>query len=208
MVTWHWLIDMDKALFTFIHVDGAVGFLDGFMKLLRHQYTWVPLYAFLLYYIIRFGKSQVLPFIALTLLCFAITDYSSASIFKPMLARLRPCHDPDLAGEIRGLVGCGGVYSFPSSHASNHFGLATFWYFAIHRMTSRKWYWLWFWALIICYAQIYVGKHYPLDIAAGALLGFVTGMLCFRIYDRWTIRRSGNINRPDRGRRPSLANAS
>jgi membrane-associated phospholipid phosphatase len=197
MGIWEWIINVDKELFTLIHVEGAVTFLDGFMKLLRHQYTWIPLYAFLLYFIIRFGKKQVIPFVVLTVLCFAITDYSSASIFKPMLGRLRPCHDPELMDEIRGLVGCGGPYSFPSSHASNHFGLATFWFFAIQRMTSKKWYWLWFWAFIICYAQVYVGKHYPLDIAGGALLGFITGMLCFRIYDKWTSHSSGTTRSTD-----------
>ncbi|HTF28056.1 MAG TPA: phosphatase PAP2 family protein, partial [Flavitalea sp.] len=81
------------------------------------------------------------------------------------------------------------------SHASNHFGLATFWFLGIERMTRRKWYWLWLWAGIICYAQIYVGKHYPLDIAGGALLGVMTGLLCFRIFDKWTSQSSGKVNR-------------
>jgi membrane-associated phospholipid phosphatase len=205
MGIWEWIINVDKELFTLIHVEGAVTFLDGFMKLLRHQYTWIPLYAFLLYFIIRFGKKQAIPFIVLTVLCFAITDYSSASIFKPMLGRLRPCHDPELMDEIRGLVGCGGPYSFPSSHASNHFGLATFWFLSIHHMVSKKWYWLWFWAFIICYAQIYVGKHYPLDIAGGALLGVVSGFLCYRLFDRWTSNTSGKVKG---SRKPTLARAT
>lgn len=204
MGIWKWIINMDRKLFTLINVDGAVSHLDGFMLLLRHQYTWIPLYAFLLYFIFRFGKKQAVPFIALTIFCFAITDFSSASIFKPMFARLRPCHDPKMANDIRGLIGCGGPYSFPSSHASNHFGLATFWFLAIRKMASKKWYWLWFWAFIICYAQIYVGKHYPLDIAGGALLGSVTGFICSRLYNRWTSNNSGRVNRSNE---PTLARA-
>jgi membrane-associated phospholipid phosphatase len=203
-----WIVSVDKALFTFIHVEGAVSFLDNFMLLLRHQYTWIPLYAFLLYFVIRRGKKDGLQFVALTLLCFAITDYSSASIFKPMLGRLRPCHDPDLMNDIRGLVGCGGPYSFPSSHASNHFGLATFWFLAIQKMTGKKWYWLWFWAVIICYAQVYVGKHYPLDIAGGALLGVIIGLLCFRLFDRWSARSPGGMHHTRGNRRDTLARAS
>jgi len=204
MNIWDWIIHIDREVFTLIHVEGAVGYLDGLMKFLRHQYTWIPLYAFILWFIIRYAKNQALQFVVLTLLCFAITDYTSASIIKPMLGRLRPCHDPELMDEIRGLVGCGGPYSFPSSHASNHFGLATFWFLGIERMTRRKWYWLWLWAGIICYAQIYVGKHYPLDIAGGALLGVMTGLLCFRIFDKWTSHSSGNVNRS----RTTLAKAS
>lgn len=188
MGTWEWILSLDTELFTLIHVDGAIGQLDGFMKFLRHQFTWIPLYAFVLWFIFRYGRAQAWQFVALTLLCFAITDYTSASIIKPMLGRLRPCHNPELQDEIRGLVGCGGQYSFPSSHASNHFGLATFWFMAITRMTNRKWYWLWLWAGMICYAQIYVGKHYPLDIAGGALLGVLAGLLCFSLFDKWTSR--------------------
>ena len=204
MSVWEWIINIDRELFTLIHVEGAVSYLDGFMKFLRYQYTWIPFYAFILWFIFRYAKSQAWQFVILTLLCFAITDYTSASIIKPMLGRLRPCHDPELMDEIRGLVGCGGPYSFPSSHASNHFGLATFWFLAIRQMTGRKWGWLYAWAGIICYAQIYVGKHYPLDIAGGALLGVLAGLLCFRLFDKWTSHSSGNINRS----KPRLARAS
>jgi len=205
MAIWEWLINVDKELFTIINVDGSVGFLDGFMKLMRHQYTWIPLYAFLLFFIFKAAGKQAWQFIALTLLCFAITDYTSASIIKPMLGRLRPCHDPELLDEVRMLVGCGGPYSFPSSHASNHFGLATFWYLAINRVTRHRWLWLWFWAGLVCYAQIYVGKHYPLDIAGGALLGFLAGSLCYALFDKWITPGSGKLKRSGR---TTLARAS
>ena len=202
MALWEWLLYVDQELFTWINVDGSVGVLDGFMKLMRNQYTWIPLYAFVLFFLIRFAGKQAIQFIILTLLCFAITDYTSASIIKPMLGRLRPCHNPELMDEMRMLVGCGGPYSFPSTHASNHFGLATFWFLAIARITNKKWNWLWLWAGVICYAQIYVGKHYPLDILGGALLGFLAGNLCFAIFDRWITPGSGQVNRP---RRTTLA---
>jgi undecaprenyl-diphosphatase len=186
MSFWDAIVQGDKDLFKLINISGSAEGLDGFMMLMRHQYTWIPLYAFMLYYIVRYARRQAIQFIALTMVCFAITDFTSASIIKPMVARLRPCHDPELMNIARVLVGCGGENSFPSTHASNHFGLATFWFFAITRMTGRKWYWLWAWALIVCYAQVYVGKHFPLDIAGGALLGFLAGVLCFKIFDRWT----------------------
>jgi undecaprenyl-diphosphatase len=39
------------------------------------------------------------------------------------------------------------------------------------------WRWILFaWAFAISYAQVYVGVHFPLDIACGALLGCAIGM--------------------------------
>jgi membrane-associated phospholipid phosphatase len=35
---------------------------------------------------------------------------------------------------------------------------------------------------LICYAQVYVGKHFPSDIAAGALLGIITGTIVAKIF--------------------------
>jgi len=76
-------------------------------------------------------------------------------------------------------------------------------------MTGKKWGWLWIWAIAICYAQVYVGKHYPFDILAGALTGYITGMGMSRLFlfwwnrlgDAWKYKgRLAAINRdsPDR----------
>lgn len=180
-----WLVAIDKALFILIHSDGALPPIDGLMKGLRNAFTWIPLYAFILYWVFRYGKKFAWQFILLSIVTFAITDYTSASILKPALSRIRPCYDPALQDIIRGLVGCGGEFSFPSSHASNHFGLAAFWFYSIYLIKGKKWHWLWVWALIIGYAQVYVGKHYPIDIIGGAVFGYVTGTLLAIIFERW-----------------------
>jgi membrane-associated phospholipid phosphatase len=182
---WELLNVIDKDLFTAIHSEGAVPALDGFFKLMREAITWVPLYAFMLYWIFRFGRQYAWPFVLLTVATFAVADYTSASILKPMFARARPCHDDDLQDVIRGIIGCGGYNSFPSSHAANHFGLAAFWYRSVYLVRTKKWHWLWAWALVIGYAQVYVGKHFPLDIVGGAVLGYGIGALMALIFERW-----------------------
>jgi len=179
-----WLDHIDKVLFVLIQHDSDHSFLDLLMPVLRNALTWIPLYGFVLYYAIRKGKRRAWFFIGLSLLCFAITDSVSAQVLKPLFGRLRPCYDPALQSLLRGLVDCGGPYSLPSSHAANHFGLAAFWYFSVRTMTGKKWNWLWLWATAICYAQIYVGKHYPFDILAGAFMGILTGMGMSRIFER------------------------
>lgn len=188
-MTWiTWLDHLDKTLFVLIQHDTDQPVLDKIMPVLREPLTWIPLYVFMLFYAFRQGKVKAWPFIILTLLTVAITDTVTAQLLKPLFGRLRPCHDPDLQGMIRGLVDCGGLYSMPSNHAANHFGLAAFWYFSIREMNGRKWTWLWVWAAAICYAQVYVGKHYPFDVLVGAVFGFLTGLGIFRVFAYWEWR--------------------
>lgn len=180
-----WLDQLDKLAFTAIHTEFNAPWLDWFMLMLRNAIVWAPLYAWMLYWAIKRGTAIGIKFILITVTCFAITDYSSASIFKPYFERLRPCYDDDTSGMIRGIIGCGGKFSFPSSHASNHFGLAAFWYFAVYYLTRQRWHWVWIWAFMIGLAQVYVGKHFPLDIAGGAALGIITGMALAKIFENW-----------------------
>jgi len=173
---------LDRSLFKLVNQDAHASFLDPVMSLLRNPDTWIPLYVFMAFWsVIRLKKFTWL-FVLCTLLMFAFTDSVTAFVFKPFFERLRPCAEPSLAGIVRVLDGCGGKYSFPSNHAANHFALATFWYGAIKKTTGKKWYWLWAWAFLICYAQVYVGKHYPGDILAGTVFGICAGTLTYRLF--------------------------
>jgi undecaprenyl-diphosphatase len=177
-----WLDQIDKVLVVLIQHDSDQSLWDKIMPVLRDPYTWIPLYLFMLYYVVRKDKQKAWLFIGLSILTFAITDSLTTQILKPLFGRLRPFCDPELHSVIRSLIDCGGIYSMPSSHAANHFGLAAFWYFSIITMSGKKWKWLWIWAAAVCYAQIYVGKHYPSDILAGSLIGYITGMGMSKIF--------------------------
>ena len=181
------LKNLDKELFILIHSKASVPSFDWFFKAMRNALTWVPLYALILYWILRSNRSNAWQFILLTLITFAITDHTSAAIMKPYLQRLRPCFDPELERYVRELVTCGGKFGMPSTHASNHFGLASFWFFSIRWMNRRSWYLLWIWAFVIGYSQVYVGKHYPGDILVGALLGTIVGLSLALVFRRWKL---------------------
>jgi membrane-associated phospholipid phosphatase len=60
-------------------------------------------------------------------------------------------------------------YSFPSGHASTTFSTAT-----ALSMAYPKWYVIapaFLWAGSVSYSRMYLGEHYPTDVAAGAALG-------------------------------------
>ena len=57
--------------------------------------------------------------------------------------------------------------SFPSDHASPAFAIAAI-LFAVHRKLGTL---ALLFAVLMCYARVYVGDHYPGDVLAGAVIG-------------------------------------
>lgn len=180
-----WLEEGDKGLFYLINIKCANPLLDNLMMLLRQPLTWVPLYFFILLFFITNCRKHLLPIIVLSLLTFTLSDFISASILKPVIGRLRPCHDASLAA-INNLPGCGGLFSMPSSHAANHFALAAFWFMVIQFTTGHKWTWLWIWAAAVCFAQVYVGVHFPADVIMGGVLGVLIAQLTIYFFKAWS----------------------
>ncbi len=91
-----------------------------------------------------------------------------------------------MTGKVRLLLEhCSGGFSFTSSHAANHFGLAMFLFISLVPL-FKNYTWLFFiWAAIIAYAQVYVGVHYPLDVIAGAMIGLAVGKLNGMIFKKF-----------------------
>lgn len=174
-----YLIKIDQQIFFLINRVFVNNFFDVLLPLMRSKYFWAPLYLFLIVYFIHNYKSSGIWKVVFLLLTFAITDFVSAGIIKETVQRLRPCNDPEIMGYVRNIVGCGSGYSFVSSHACNHFGIATMLiYFFNYSTWSRYAFNLW--AGIICFAQVYVGVHYPFDVLAGGIIG--VGLANFIIY--------------------------
>ena len=170
------LQSFDQSLFVFVNRIATHPILDVLMPFFRESTVWIPFYLFLIVFIfVNFGKKGWvwLLFAFITVL---LTDQLSSSIIKNWVQRPRPCADPLFSNQVRLLLDhCSGGYSFTSSHATNHFGVATFLFVTLGRFFGSWKYLLFIWAALICYAQVYVGVHYPLDVIFGALLGFMLG---------------------------------
>lgn len=179
------LLYYDYTIWYYINVLWRNPFLDLLVPFIRNQWTWAPLYVFLLSYLLMNHKKNGALWCVFFLLTFAISDQISAHFLKEFFQRTRPCFDTHFANICKLIVPCGGGYSFPSSHAANHFSLAVF--TAITLENKRKWIWTVaiFWAAIVCYAQVYVGVHFPLDVTFGALVGILVGKFTGRLFTRF-----------------------
>lgn len=179
------LLAYDRHLFRIVNNQWSNIFFDWLMPWLRNSTMWLPLYLFLLLFIlINFRKNGwwLILFAAGTVI---MSDFVSSKIIKENIIRLRPCNEPDIAGWVHVLVGYRPQSSsFTSSHAANHFSIAMFLYITL-KNHFKYWPGLFLlWAFSISFAQVYVGVHYPLDITCGALIGILIGYLSGRSFNR------------------------
>ena len=69
--------------------------------------------------------------------------------------------------------------------------MATFLVFTLGQTFKKIKPWLWAWASIIAFSQVYVGVHFPLDVVAGGILGILGELDRGGLLDR-------SVNRVDR----------
>lgn len=176
----------DKNLFLKINTHWTNAFLDAVIPWWRDQNTWIPLYLFLFVFMLINAKNKTWLWLLFAILTILISDQLNSSVLKYCFDRLRPCNDPVMRyREILRIPGRPQSPSFPSSHAVNHFAIALYFFMTMKKYIGR-WVWLFIvWAASICYGQVYVGVHYPLDVAGGAVVGTLIGLFTSFIYRKY-----------------------
>ncbi len=179
------LINFDKSLFHKINGEWYNGFMDAVIPYIREPFFWAPFYVFMILFVLINFQLRGWMWLAFILLTVSISDYTSSSLIKEYFFRLRPCRDPDIVHSIRFIVSyCPRSSSFISSHAVNHFALATFIFVTFRKAVSSRWVFLFLWPASIAYAQVYVGVHFPIDVICGTIYGIIVGAITSVIYNR------------------------
>lgn len=178
------LLQYDKDLMISINSKWDNPVLDFVCQHIRETYFWAPLYLFFITLaVINFGKKGWLWVLA-AIATVALTDQVSSNLIKNNILRLRPCRDQEIAHQIRFFINyCPGSSSFTSSHATNHFGITTFIVATLRPYLGNPIRWLFLASAAVCYAQVYVGVHYPIDVICGATIGTAIGYGMSRIFN-------------------------
>ena len=179
-----YLIGLDKQLLLAINGSDSL-FLDGLVKTLTAGPTWIPLYAALIYLVIKNNDSiqKVVLIIAFALLCVFLAGSINDMIVKPLVGRWRPTRDAEIGMLVDVVNGYrGGNFGFFSSHASNTFSLAVFLSLLVRsRLLTVS---LVAWSLLNCWTRMYLGVHFPGDILCGLLWGGFVGTAMWFVHNR------------------------
>ena len=171
---------LDQQLFLFLNSLNSP-FWDQVMHAISGKVIWVPLYLAILIILGIKYKRKFLVILLFIILAATLADQTSV-LFKNLVQRLRPCHEPSLEGLIHLVNGeCGGKFGFVSSHAANSFNVALISLLFI----KKRWYTISIilWALVVGYSRIYLGVHYPGDVICGLLLGALIGWSIYKLYE-------------------------
>jgi len=145
------------------------------MWLMSETMVWIPAYLIFLIILIRNKKEQSILLILAFALLIVFTDQIASGVFKPLIGRLRPTHDSELANLVHVVKSYrGGLHGFFSSHAANVFAFA-----GLSLLLVRNWAYsltILLWASLISYSRVYLGVHFPLDILSGAVFGFLSSI--------------------------------
>ena len=174
----HWLFHEVNQVWTLPILDRTMPVITDFLRPALVRYGLLP--AALAYWFYVRGRQAAKAMLALALVL-SLTDAVCHRLVKPYFHRSRP----EKAG-VQTVLRTNPHYgfSFPSNHAANCFAGASFlsmieppiapWAFAI--------------AGIVAYSRVYVGVHFPLDVAGGAFLGLAIGGLA-----GWAFRRLSRL---------------
>ena len=176
------LIHLDKELLLWLNGSDSL-FMDSLIMTLTNAKTWIPLYLSLFYVVLKSNATvkDILLVLAAAGACVLLAGTIDDTIVKPLVARWRPGHDPEIGMLVDTVDGYrGGKYGFFSAHASNTFSIAVFFSLLMRQRLFTVF--MVSYSLINCYTRMYLGVHYPGDITVGLLWGALVGWGVYRFF--------------------------
>lgn len=161
-------MSLNKQIFFLLNSLAGRGlFLDGLWIFLANYAIFI--FGLYLIYLVRKDKKLFLKVaLSAVIVIIAVTAVKKFWFLpRPFLeekVNLLITHDPKDA-------------TFPSKHAAAAFALAG----AIFLKRKKSGFWLLILAFLISSSRVIVGVHYPLDVAAGAFLGWITAYSVSRL---------------------------
>jgi undecaprenyl-diphosphatase len=170
---------MNETILLWINQGWAHPWLDPFFTWVseRGTFSFPLLLGILLLSVRQFKRDGVKLW--LVLLAVIVCGDQLGNAIKHLTAQPRPCYELHeiVRQPARAVPGpCGGnLDAMPSNHALNFFATATFIMLAVR---IRSWgITLYVIALLVGISRIYLGKHYPSQVLAGAMIGCLLGYL-------------------------------
>ncbi|MBS9463267.1 phosphatase PAP2 family protein [Flagellimonas sp. 389] len=176
------ILEWDRDTFIYLNNLGVENY-DVFWSTVTNISTWIPLFLFFIVLLfIKFSTLEAFYKLA-TALCLVVFIILITNLTKVTVARLRPNNTEEINTLIR-ILKTPMDFSFFSGHAASSFSITVLFFLFVR--TKLKWAFLFFiWPILFATSRIFVGVHYPLDILVGALVGILSAVLFYRLYNRF-----------------------
>ena len=178
------MMGLDGAIFHLTNAVWTNPLLDTLMPALSWAGNLGVVWLALLGSIAAFGKSTGRNIALAGLVALAI-GFAASEIIKEITVRPRPFA---VIPDVSLLIGAPHSYAFPSGHTTSAFAAAGGAVLAARRLLGKVPAWGWGMlalASAVAYSRLYVGVHWPTDVAAGVALGLASGWVGARL----TLRR-------------------
>lgn len=177
----------------FIFLNGFHNkFLDYFFRIVTHLGDGIFVIALAI--ILFFARKRALSFLIVS--SYALSGLI-VQIVKEWFPVPRPAmyfklHEIEYSHFVKDVI-LHNYYSFPSGHTASAFALAA----SLAFITKNKnWgFWLLVGAVLVGYSRIYLGQHFPEDVAAGMALGLASTTVCHVLFLRYFNKWEGQLNR-------------
>jgi undecaprenyl-diphosphatase len=174
------LLAADERLFHLVNGVWTSRFLDAVLPALsdadKSASFWAAIALGAGFWVCRERRS-VLKTLAALVLTVGACDLLAYRVLKQAVRRPRPEYS-GISVVLR--AGAHGRYGFPSNHAANCFAVVAF----LGTLYPAVRIPLFLLASVVAYSRVYVGAHFPLDVAGGAAFGSLVGWTAAAVFRR------------------------
>lgn len=176
-----YIISIDQSIFLFINQhlwNSCMGFVMFTLTQLGNGFFLIPL---IVVSILIFDRKNALLILVISLITIFLGGIV-VHILKELIQRPRPLSqfmDMNIYGQ-KLYVG-----SFPSGHSQTAFSTA-----AVLSGYYKKWLLFYLLAFLVAFSRVYIGVHYPLDIVAGSMIGYLSAKLILIISQRLDFKKA------------------
>ena len=180
-----YIISTDQTIFLFINQNLWNSYTGFAMLILTHLGSGYFLLPLIITGLLIFDRKKALKVIIISIIAILFGGII-VHILKELIQRPRPLAEPLFEAIKINICGRGlcGRNSFPSGHSQAAFSIAA----VLSGYYKKRWLLFYLLAGLAAFSRVYIGVHYPFDIIAGSMIGYLSAKLVLIISQRFNVK--------------------
>ena len=182
-----YIISIDQSIFLFVNQHLWNSYTGFAMLILTHLGSGYFLLPLIITGLLIFDRKKALKVIVISIIAILFGGII-IHILKELIQRPRPLAEPLFEAIKINVCGRGlcGKNSFPSGHSQAAFSIAA----VLSGYYKKRWLLFYLLAGLAAFSRVYIGVHYPFDIIAGSVIGYLSAKLVLTISQKFNIKEA------------------